>query len=110
MTARELGSRKDPGGYEAYAWALYRAGRAREAVAPVRSALAAGAADPLLEFRAGAILLAAGDPAAARVHLEKALAMDPRFHVLYASEARRMLAGPPPVRLGGAAPAARAGR
>jgi tetratricopeptide (TPR) repeat protein len=96
MTARELATRQDPGGYEAWAWALYRAGRAHEAVSPVRTALASGGPDPLLEFRAGAIFLAAGDPAAARAHLGRALAMDPRFHVLYADEARRMLTGAAP--------------
>ncbi|HEY3348655.1 MAG TPA: hypothetical protein VGM13_02655 [Thermoanaerobaculia bacterium] len=92
MTERELKGRKDVYGYDAYAWALYRAGRAAEAVEPVRQALARGTVDPLLEFHAGAIARAAGDAAGARRHLERALNIDPRFHVLYADEARRMLA------------------
>lgn len=94
MTERELRGRKDVYGYDAYAWSLYRAGRAAEAVAPMKQALARGTVDPLLEFHAGAIARAAGDEAGARRHLGRALALDPRFHVLYADEARRMLASP----------------
>ena len=92
MTERELKGRKDVYGYDAYAWALYRAGRAAEAVEPMRQALARGTVDPLLEFHAGEIARAAGDAAGARRHLERALRLDPRFHVLYADEARRTLA------------------
>ncbi len=92
MTGRELKGRKDVYGYDAYAWALYRAGRAAEAVEPMRQALARGTVDPLLEFHAGEIARAAGDAAGARRHLGRALKLDPRFHVLYADEARRTLA------------------
>lgn len=91
MAERELKSRKDVYGYDAYAWALCRAGRAIEAVEPMRQALARGTVDPLLEFHAGAIAHAAGDAAGTRRHLQRALELDPRFHVLYAAEARRML-------------------
>ncbi len=92
MAGRELKRRKDVYGFDAYAWALYRAGRAAEAVEPMREALSQGTVDPLLEFHAGAIARAAGDAPGARRHLERALKLDPRFHVLYAGEARRMLA------------------
>lgn len=92
MTERELKGRKDVYGYDAYAWCLYRAGRAAEAVEPMRKALALGTVDPLLEFHAGEIARAAGDTAGARRHLERALKLDPRFHVLYAAEAKRTLA------------------
>jgi len=92
MTERELARRKDVYGYDAYAWALYRAGRAAEAVAPMNQALARGTVDPLLEFHAGEIARAAGDAPGARRHLERALKIDPRFHVLYAGEARSALA------------------
>ncbi|MEO8584882.1 MAG: hypothetical protein ABI584_01850, partial [Acidobacteriota bacterium] len=89
---RELKGRKDVYGYDAYAWALYRAGRAADAVEPMKKALAMGTVDPLLEFHAGEIARAAGDAAGARRHLDRALKIDPRFHVLYATEAKRMLA------------------
>jgi tetratricopeptide (TPR) repeat protein len=92
MTERELTRRKDVYGYDAYAWALYRAGRAADAVEPMKQALARGTVDPLLEFHAGEIARAAGDAAGARGHLQRALRIDPRFHVLYAGEARLTLA------------------
>jgi tetratricopeptide (TPR) repeat protein len=92
MTARELETRKDLLGYDAYAWSLHRAGRAKEAVEPMKKALARGTIDPLLEFHAGAIAKAAGDESEAKKHLEKALKIDPRFHVKYAKEAKDMLA------------------
>ncbi len=94
MAERELKGRKDVYGWDAYAWALYRAGRAADAALPMRKALALGTVDPLLEFHAGAIARAAGDAAGARRHLERALKLDPRFHVLYAAEAKAMLAAP----------------
>ncbi len=90
MTSKELETRKDIGGYDAYAWCLYRAGRARDAALPMAKALAMGTIDPLFEFHAGAIARAAGDRQAALAHLTRALEIDPRFHVLYADEARRM--------------------
>jgi tetratricopeptide (TPR) repeat protein len=92
MAERELKRRRDVYGYDAYAWALYRAGRAAEAALPMKQALARGTVDPLLEFHAGEIARAAGDAAGARGHLERALRIDPRFHVLYAGEARSTLA------------------
>ncbi len=90
MTSRELETRKDIGGYDAYAWCLYRAGRARDAVEPMAKALATGTIDPVLEFHAGAIARAAGDCQSAVKHLTRALEIDSRFHVLHAEEARRM--------------------
>jgi len=90
MTAKELETRKDVGGYDAYAWCLYRAGRARDASEPMAKALAWKTIDPMLEFHAGAIARAAGDRKAALAHLTRALEIDPRFHVLHADEARRM--------------------
>jgi len=95
MAERELKGRKDVYGWDAYAWTLFRAGRPAEAVEPMRRALAMGTVDPLLEFHAGEIARAAGDAAGARRHLDRALKIDPRFHVLYAAEARQLLAGIP---------------
>jgi tetratricopeptide (TPR) repeat protein len=90
MTSRELETRKDIGGYDAYAWCLYKAGRARDAARPMAKALAMATIDPMLEFHAGAIGRAVGDRRAALAHLTRALEIDPRFHVLYAEAARKM--------------------
>ncbi len=90
MIARELETRRDVGGFDAYAWCLYRAGRARDAAEPMAKALAMGTIDPLFEFHAGAIAYAAGDRQASARHLARALEIDPRFHVLHADEARKM--------------------
>ena len=92
MTEKELENRKDVGGYDAYAWCLYKEGRAKEAVAPMAKALAIGTVDPLFEFHAGAIARAAGNREAAAKHLARALEIDPKFHVLHAATAKRMLA------------------
>ncbi len=70
MTSKELETRKDIGGYDAYAWCLYRAGRARDAVEPMAKALATGTIDPVLEFHAGAIARAAGDRGRRSRHLD----------------------------------------
>ena len=92
MTERELETRKDVGGYDAYAWCLYRAGRIRDAAEPMAKALAMGTIEPVFEFHAGAIARAAGDRQAAARHLSRALEIDPRFHVIHADEARKTLA------------------
>jgi tetratricopeptide (TPR) repeat protein len=92
MTSKELETRKDIGGFDAYAWCLYRAGRARDAAEPMAKALAMGTIDPMLEFHAGAIAYGAGDRPGAARHLARALEIDPRFHVLYAASAKQMLA------------------
>jgi len=92
MTTKELETRKDVAGYDAYAWCLYEAGRTKEAAEPMAKALAMGTVDPLFEFHAGAIARAGGDRDGAKRHLTRALEIDPRFHALHAAEARQMLA------------------
>lgn len=92
MTAKELETRRDVAGYDAHAWCLYKAGRAKEATEPMAKALALGTIDPLMEYHAGAIARAAGNREAAAKHLARALAIDPRFHVLHADEVKKMLA------------------
>jgi tetratricopeptide (TPR) repeat protein len=72
-------------------WALYRAGRAGEALPYAREALRLGTQDPALLYHAGAIAAAAGSPAEARPYLEAALARNASFHPRLAPEARRLL-------------------
>ena len=84
--------RTDVYAWDLLAWALYRNGRAAEAVAPMTKALALGTRDARLYFHAGMIHRGAGDSAMAREYLERALALNPRFQVLQAGAAARALA------------------
>jgi len=73
------------------AWTLSRAGRAQEALRYSDEALRLGTQDPLLLFHAGMVRHATGDSAGARQYLERALAANPHFSVLYAGTAEATL-------------------
>jgi tetratricopeptide (TPR) repeat protein len=77
---------------DAYAWALYRAGRFDEARLASVQALRLGTRDARLLFHAGAIALASGEPAEGRKLIEDALALNPGFDMSGAAEARALLA------------------
>ncbi|MFD5142300.1 tetratricopeptide repeat protein [Streptomyces sp. NPDC058401] len=77
--------------HDAYAWALHRAGRDREALGQTGEALALGTRSALFLYHRGAIHQALGDPTAARRDLRQALAVDPSFHPLHAPAARDAL-------------------
>ena len=88
MAAAELSVRKDVYGWDAYAWALYRDGRIPEAADAARHALERGTQDPMLDAHAGIIFDAAGQREAARLHLSRALTVNPRFDVSRSADAR----------------------
>ncbi len=73
------------------AWALYHNGDYPEAYRYSQEALRLGTRDAVLHYHAGMIAYALGDPAAAREHLQEALAINSAFSVRYAPEARRVL-------------------
>lgn len=75
----ELEGRRDIHGHDLAAWALHKSGRHGEAREAMAAALAQGTQDPMLFYHAGMIARAAGDRAAARDHLERALAIAPSF-------------------------------
>ena len=79
---------------DTYAWVLYRAGRIEEARRASESAVRLGTPDARILYHAGAIQIAAGNPAG-RALVEKALAINPRFDVTGAAEARALLAAGP---------------
>ena len=85
------GGRRDVQGYDLLAWALYKSGRASDARAPMAAALAQGTQDALLFYHAGMIARAAGDPAAARDYLRRALAIAPSFDYAAPAVARAAL-------------------
>jgi hypothetical protein len=87
----ELEERRDVYGWDAYAWALYRAGRPREAAEASARALGLGTRDASLRFHAGMIARAVGDTAGARRHLDAALEINPYWHPTQPAEARAAL-------------------
>jgi tetratricopeptide (TPR) repeat protein len=85
-----IAERRDVYGYDALAWALYRAGRLDEAAAAASQALALGTPDPRLAYHAGMIAAARGESAAARRLLTQALAGSaylPALQVPFAEDA-----------------------
>jgi tetratricopeptide (TPR) repeat protein len=87
----ELRTRTDVYGYDLLAWSLHAQRRHREAASAMELALAQGTLDAQLFFHAGMIHRALGDTAAARVMLERALAINPYFHHRQPEIARAVL-------------------
>jgi tetratricopeptide (TPR) repeat protein len=73
------------------AWALYKTGKYDEAWKHSEEALQLETKDALKFFHAGMIAFALGEEAQAREYLERALAINPHFSILYAEEARKTL-------------------
>ncbi len=80
---------------DAYAWALYRAGKLAEARAASDRARALGTKESRLLFHAGAIRLAQGETAEGRALVKQALALHPAFDATEAAEARKRVAEQP---------------
>ncbi|MEN8652103.1 tetratricopeptide repeat protein [Streptomyces sp. 21So2-11] len=77
--------------HDACAWALHRAGRDRQALVHADQALALGTRSAPFHYHRAKIHYALGDLNATRKDLGQAMAIDPRFHPLQATEARTML-------------------
>jgi tetratricopeptide (TPR) repeat protein len=92
LARKELEARRDIYTYDVLAWTLYKNGQAREAQAAMTEALRLGTQDARLLFHAGMIHRALGEHEAARTALARALALNPRFHVLHAAVAAGVLA------------------
>lgn len=91
----ELRTRRDIYGYDLVAWSLHKSGRDREAIVPMRIAMAQGIEDASLYYHSGLIQLALGDAAAARRSLERALAVNPYWHPTQPDAVRKLLASLP---------------
>jgi tetratricopeptide (TPR) repeat protein len=78
-------------GDDVLAWALERTGNCREALGYSKLALRLGTLDALKLFHRGAIEQCLGHRTAARGWFRRALALNPRFSVLWAPVARREL-------------------
>lgn len=89
---REFAVRKDVYGADAVAWTALRAGKIDQAKAAAHEALRLGTADAKLLYHAGMVSLAAGDRAAARDLLARAMKLSPRFDPLQARHCAASLA------------------
>jgi tetratricopeptide (TPR) repeat protein len=88
-----LADRPDAAGHDLVAWALHRLGRHDQAATETDRALSAGIMDARIEFHAGAIAIARGEPAEGRDLLATALGKGPALDPLERAEAQRLLAG-----------------
>jgi tetratricopeptide (TPR) repeat protein len=73
---------------DAYAWALFRAGRLGEARAAIERATAHGTPEPRMLYHAGAIRLAQGEREAGTALVRRALSLNPHFDVQADREAQ----------------------
>lgn len=92
LGAADLKVRGGPYSDDAYAWALYRAGKLPEAREASDRALRHGTKDATLLYHAGAIRIAAGEIDAGTRLVEDALARSPSFDATGAAEAARLVA------------------
>ncbi len=93
LAKKELEARQDIYTWDVRAWALYKNGRYQDAEAAARQALRMGTKDSLLLFHAGMIYKHLGDSPRAKDYLQRALALNPHFHVIYAEVAEQTLRG-----------------
>lgn len=91
LARKELEVRRDVYTSDVLAWALYKNGRARDALAPMTDALRLGTKDAQLLFHAGMIHQAVGDREPARRALQEALRLNPHFDLLQVQVAERAL-------------------
>ncbi|HZS06004.1 MAG TPA: tetratricopeptide repeat protein [Blastocatellia bacterium] len=93
LAAKEYEARRDVYGADALAWAALKAGKVGEAQTAIKEALKLGTKDARMFYHAGMIARAAGDKAAAREHLQRALKLNPQFDPLQSAMARKALEG-----------------
>jgi tetratricopeptide (TPR) repeat protein len=90
LARRARRARPSIDGDDVLAWALARGGRCREALPLSQRALRLGTLDPLKFFHRAYAENCAGNRAAARGWARRALALNPRFSVLWTATARRL--------------------
>lgn len=91
MAEQALRTRPFVAVHDAYAWALHRAGRHREALAHADQALALGTRHALWHYHRAAIHHALGNEQAAARDLQSALGPAPALNPLHAAHARALL-------------------
>jgi tetratricopeptide (TPR) repeat protein len=91
LAKKELQVRHDIYTWDILAWVLFKNGRSPEASAAMGKALALGTGDALLDFHAAMIEFQLGRSERAETLFKRALALNPNFHLVYASQARERL-------------------
>jgi tetratricopeptide (TPR) repeat protein len=91
LARKEFEIRHDIYTWDNLAWSLYRNNRQQEATAAMQKALSLDTKDALLFFHAGMIYERLGDNEKARDYLQRAIALNPQFHLLHADVARATL-------------------
>lgn len=91
LAREEYEARKDVVTEDALAWALFRAGKIKEAKASITRARRLGTKDARLMYHHGAILVAAGEVTKGKKLVAEALALWPTFDATGAAEARALL-------------------
>ena len=91
IAKRDAAARDDLFAEDTLAWALAMHGEWQAARPHAERAVATGIEDSKIQFHAGVIALKTGHVAEGRDRLQRALAANPRFHPIYADEARRLL-------------------
>ena len=91
LARKEFEVRQDIYTWDALAWALYKNGKYQEAGDAMENALRPGTRDALLFFHAGMIAAKLGETDLAKQRLQRALSINPHFHVIYAGAAVQQL-------------------
>ncbi len=91
LAKKELEVRHDIYTWDILAWVLFKNGNIPEAADAMDKALSLGTEDALLDFHAGMIQLQLGRSERAQKLFKSALALNPQFHLVYASQARERL-------------------
>ena len=92
LAQKELEVRRDIYTWDVLAWSLFKNDKLQEAAEAISHALEQGTKDPQLFFHAGMIYEKAGDSAKARDYLQRALGINPHFHIFYSDIASETLA------------------
>jgi tetratricopeptide (TPR) repeat protein len=91
--AEESKLTQNPREADVLAWVYFKNKRLPEAIAAIKRALRHGTPDAEIHFHAGLIAREFGDLTSARKHLQKAIQMNPNFHIRHAKTALEALQG-----------------
>lgn len=93
LARKEFDVRHDVYTSDALAWALLKNLQTQEAKEEIERAMRIGTKDAMMEYHAGMIYAALNEPMKSSLHLERALAINPGFHVIFAPQATKMVEG-----------------